>query len=255
MWIAIVCIGIALVILIFRAARKRETKPDESVSDGQFTVSMVRVRKVYDEQQRLYRTEVVSDTSNGRMIDGHPLRTREDWDRWSKYDHQAMDCANVIRKCEKELKSSYCADPEKALQLAKDNYAQFERLCTQYGMWNYLIDDHAHYIPTAEQKQKSKVFIEGIAALVPTAIEKRRIVDEAAQVALSFLDSIKGKTGYRSDLTRHLSSQMEITPSEAEKLLRVLCNQNILRKSKNEQDRIVVRKARKRKDDENAPVS
>ena len=37
MWIAIVCIGIALVILIFRAARKRETKPDESVSDGQFS--------------------------------------------------------------------------------------------------------------------------------------------------------------------------------------------------------------------------
>ena len=252
MWIPILCFLLAAIIIIVDVVKKSATKNDSSTDDS-ISVSMVPVRKVYDEQQRLYRTEVISDTSNGRMIDGHPLRTREDWERWSKYDHQAMDCADVIRKCEKELKSSYCADPEKALQLVKANYSQFEHLCTQYGMWNYLINDHAHYIPTAEQRQRSKEFIDGIASLVPMAIEKRDLADKAAQIALSYLETLKGKVAYRTDVVRQLSSEMELTPSDAGKLLRILNNQNILRESKNEQGRIIVRKARKRKEEN--PVS
>lgn len=248
MWLAFMSFMIGISIIIVAIAKNNKTKNSHSDANETIYVSMERVREVYDEQQHVYRTEVVTDTSNGRRIDGHPLRTREDWDRWSKYDHQAMDCADFIRKCEKELKSSYCADPERTLQLVKDNYSRYESLCTQYGMWNNLIHDHANYIPTADQRQRSAAFIEDIAALVPTAIEKRDKIDEAAAIAIRYLDTFKGKIAYRSDMTRYLSSELEITPSEAGKILRVLYNQNILRESKNEQGRIIVRKVRKKKE-------
>ncbi len=240
----IVLFGICILCIIWAVIRAKRMK----VQDGKptFSVSMTPVRTVYDEQQRVYRQEVISDTSNGRMIDGHPLRTREDWDRWSKYDHEARDCADIIRKCERELESKYCQDPEASLRRAKDAYARYERLCTTYGMWNNLIQDHAYYVPTAEQKQRSKQFLDRLTALVPAAIEQKQLVDKSREIALAYLESLPGKTAYRTDMTRQLSSEMEITPSEAGKLLRILYNLDVLREAKNDQGRIIVRKARKK---------
>ncbi len=243
--IPIILLGICVLIIIGIIIKNRQSKSQNS-SNASFSVSISPVRTVYDEQQRVYRQEVISDTSNGRLIDGHPLRTREDWDRWSKYDHEARDCADTFRKCERELESKYCQDPAATLQRAKSAYARYENLCTTYGMWNNLIQDHAHYIPTSEQKQRSKELIDRISALVPAAQAQKELIDKSKDVALSYLETLPEKTAYKTDMTRHLSSEMEITPSEAGKILRILYNLDILRESKNDQGRIIVRKARKR---------
>ena len=56
----------------------------------------------------------------------------------------------------------------------------------------------------------------------------------------------KNKTVYRADAVRKISSDMEITPSEASKAIRLLCNRDVIRESKNDAGRIILRKARKR---------
>ncbi len=240
-WFIILLFAIAALLIIIgivRAARRRE--------QGNITVTIQPVRTVYDEQQRLYRQEVISDTSNGRLIDGHPLRTREDWERWSKYDHEARDCADTFQKCRKELESKYCADPQKTLQQAQDAYSRYESLCTTYGMWNYLIQDHAHYIPTPEQKQRSQSLLNEVVALLPQAEKQKAYVESGIDIAQRLLEAQPGKIAFKADLARHLSSEMEITPSEAGKLLRILYNLDVLRESKNENGRIVVRMAKRK---------
>ena len=158
-----------------------------------------------------------------------------------------MDCADIVRRCEKELQSRYCADPEGMLNRAKEAYSRYERLCTQYGMWNHLIDDHAHYIPTADQRRRSEELLGRIASLVPEAQERRKLVEAARDTAVAYLDTCPGKTAYKTDMTRELSDKLEVNPAEAGKLIRTLYNIDVLRESKNEAGRIIVRKARKRK--------
>lgn len=65
---------------------------------------------------------MIDDTSNGRKIDGHPLRTQDDWARWSEYDHQALDCQKVIMDCQKALHLTYCKNPDAMLAKVKETY-------------------------------------------------------------------------------------------------------------------------------------
>ena len=232
------CFGIA----IFRSLRQRRRIEQEQPYISSF-VSMKPMRTVYDEQQRTYRTEVISDTSNGRKIDGHSLRTREDWERWSIYDHKARDYANEFNQCQKELQSSYCNDPDEVMRKARIAYARFESLCTTYGIWNFLIHDHAIYIPTAEQKRKSQVLLQSVEDMVIPAKEQKAKVDQAKDIAFDFIDLYQEKA-YRTDLVRKISSEMEVIPADASKLIKTLCNIDMLREEKNDKGRIYVRRAK-----------
>ena len=251
---AVFVLVLVLILAIYILRLKKERERDmqnlaQNQGDNpyvQSNISFQAVRTVYDEQQRLYRQEVITDRSNGRRIDGHPLRTREDWERWSVYDHQARDASEIVNKCIKELSSSFCSDPLETFRLAERNYRIYEDLCSRYGMWNGLIKDHAVYVPTYEQRQRSEQFINEIRSLIKDAEQRKAFSIEAEGIALQYIQSKPHKTAYRTDVTRKIGSAMEITPSEATKAIRVLCNRGVLRESKNEAGRLILRKARSR---------
>ena len=213
----------------------------EKSSHVKFSVTMNPIKTVYNEQMHRYE-EKPFDTSNGRVIDGHPLRTQEDWARWSVYEKKARDVSNRIMDCEKALRSPFCENPQEVADQAQSLYKEFESLCSTYGMWNWLINDYEVYIPTARQRCDSFDFLRSITSLVPDAIEKRDLSFRAEQVVNEYLQSCPRHTGYRADIVRLLSSEMDCTPSDSAKMLRVLYKRNLFIESKKQQGRIVVRK-------------
>lgn len=251
-----VILYIAFIIWAIVASRSNSSSKNvERKKDGvYFSVSVTPTRTVYDEQKRLYREEVISDTSNGRMIDGHPLRTQEDWSRWSVYEHKATAIYSSIRKYEKELAGPFCSNPEEIEKLVRVNYSDYERLCSNYGMWNNFIDDRAVYIPTNDQRIRSERFLESISALVPSAIKKRDQSLLAEKIVLDHLQTCYGKVDFRVDVVRLLSDKLDCNSSDAGKMLRLLYKRNVLRETKNKAGRIIVKKARSSSKTENQEV-
>ena len=245
MIIPLILFGLAALMIgisLYCSKHRSRKMQDPHIS---FTVSVGPVKTVYDDQTGQNKEIMIADTSNGRKIDGHPLRTPDDWARWSEYDDQARECQKVINNCQKALQSTYCKDPDAMLAKVKETYAEYERLCLTYGMWNLIIGDRETYIPTEDQRKKSQCFLENVENMVPPAKEQKTRVDQAKKIAYAFVDQYQEKA-YRTDLARKLSSEMEINSAEANKVIRILCNINALREEKNEKGRIYVRRARKK---------
>ena len=159
--ILLIVIVILLIVLAFANRHHggtdyTQTKGDRSWRkdnpDGSFTI--------YDKHGA--GTIVKTYEGGERYIDGHRVNCADDMARWYVKKGFGEGLERRIGEIECELEKLNSDGGNELLTEWDERYATYRKLCMEIGMWNWVIGDHATFVPTAaqlemEQKRREAV--------------------------------------------------------------------------------------------------
>lgn len=194
----------------------------------------------------------VVQESDGRMIDGHFLRTEDDWKRWWVLYGYAGAIEQTMHEIERNFSNLDAKPIDELFEDWKRRYQEYRSICIRIGMWNREIEDREPFVPTQRQISAESALFRRMEAkkskaqtIRDEAENQRREKENAANQILTYLSTCPDRCALRTEVIRLLAGNQKPTNVE-QSLYRELIKDKILTEKKNENGRYVVKKARKR---------
>lgn len=188
---------------------------------------------------------------DGRRINGHPLRTNEDWDRWWVKKGFSDGIFRHLAELERDIVSISSDHASASLTEWHHYYEKYRNVCLECGIWNLLIGDRQPFIASADQLSSEESIIHNLSLRYNAAEEAReaqRQEELSEQVYRdAILDFIKKQPGHiakRYYLLQDVSFQNEIPIEQLRVIYKKMLKSGDLVEKK-EDRHYIVKKARK----------
>lgn len=227
----------------------------------------VQIARVFDQKDRIpdgFNRSTTVIQRNGSMtlykdyggevryINGKPLSTNEDLERWWVLKGFSDAIQAHLYQLEQELITGKFTDSKSHLTEWHEYYAKYRHLCIQHGIWNAMLEETERFIPTKIQLQKEEALYQRIERDVITGEteikrveEDRRSYEDKCAEILDYIGSQYGHVAVRHQMITALSKGDASRKSELLKVCKRMVWENILTESTNSDGKYVVRKKRK----------
>ena len=136
-----------------------------------------------------------------RYINGHKVSTEDDMSRWSVMKGLGDGYRDRLSEIEYQLERCNTDDGDALLNEWNTRYQKYRQLCIDYGLWNWVIDDHTSFIPTATQIKRESDKKEQIIKLYEDW--KKRMTEN--RVLFDYLNNCPRKHALKDVLIKDLS--------------------------------------------------
>lgn len=241
----VILVGIAIFVLFVvglslidsESAEKREPRNADNGAHGKISRGVTLSMQVI-------RAEGEDD---GRRLNGKPLQTQDDWDRWWVLKGKGD---GYLRRMD-EIEESFADPNQKAgselLNEWHSRYDAYASLCKQCGMWNVKIEDHTPYIPTDTQLHRERMLFRRIDKLYQDGISERECYEKYQKAILEYLLTMPGHKVLRKKLFQHFRQDDAEKNKQFRRVFNQLVRNHVLSDRKNKDGNYYVRKAPKRK--------
>ena len=234
--ILLIVIVILLIVLAFANRHHggtdyTQTKGDRSWRkdnpDGSFTI--------YDKHGA--GTIVKTYEGGERYIDGHRVNCADDMARWYVKKGFGEGLERRIGEIECEPEKLNSDGGNELLTEWDERYATYRKLCMEIGMWNWVIGDHATFVPTAAQLEMEQKRREAVVDLYHKWQE--RLTDN--RVVLDYLEKCPRKHCHKKVLIKELSENDPEREKHVQSIYRRLLKSEIIGEKKTDNDEIETR--------------
>ena len=206
-----------------------------------------------DEYGIFYQSGI--NNSDGRTLNGRPLQSKEDWDRWWILKGFSDGYLRRLSEIEQAFSDPLQPDPSALLSEWQRRYDAYKSLCKQHGMWNFLLDDHVPYIPTQAQLRLEEILYKKTEQLFREGLAERELYLQYQDQILSYLLTFPGHKAPRKKLFQHFQQEDAEANKQFRKIYKKLIANKVLLEKKNENAAYYVRKAPARKPKETQEIS
>lgn len=188
---------------------------------------------------------------DGRRLNGRPLKTQDDWDRWWVQKGKGDGYLRRMSEIEAALANPGQLNASELQNEWRSRYDAYASLCKQCGMWNVKLEDRTPYIPTEAQLQREKQLFRRIDKLYHEGMLEREYYDKYQEEILTYLLTMPGHKVLRKELFRHFKQEDAEKNEQFKRVFNKLVENHVLSDRKNKDGNYYVRKAPKRKVAEN----
>ena len=197
-----------------------------------------------------------------RFIDGHPIKTPEDWDKWCVVKNHSRDIEAHLVTLKHEMEKKHKANNIRSLYTEwLDYYEKYRSWCAQYLLWNCILEEKEPFVPTSLQVAKEKHMLDKMEKFCKKCEDDQ--LDYHADIAekikhgehiTAALLKFPYHRGYRHIVINELSKGDKQLKEQYMKAYRYLRSQGIIIEKKDETGHFLFRKApvRKYQDDDNS---
>lgn len=195
-----------------------------------------------------------SESSEGRCLDGRPLRTKDDWEQWWVWKGFADGLSAHLDELERKMLDDENTDSAATLEEWHRQYEKIRRIYIRHGMWNTHINSQAPFEPTAAQLRKEQALFAAMEKKQQAAVEKqqaaaemRTIYEKYSESFFAYINQQPNHVALRASMIRAIAEEYETDSKFVWKMYRKMRNDNRIKEEQNEAGRWEVRKTFVRK--------
>jgi hypothetical protein len=234
--VTIVAILVGIIILSINGKRSDEDSiyKENTVHDGSITITY---------------------TGGTRCVDGKPIKTGRDWNRWAIVKGTSTHMEFYIRNLEVKMNDPRVDNAQDVYKEWKARYKEYREYCMRHKLWNFLIDDRTSFIPTEKQLIAEKQYLHRIERQFSASHSKRESyqeeqnqLDAIKASILNYIKSQPGKRAVRHIMFKQLAENSDLSDSLIRRAYRALLKDGTIGEKKNENNRIITRIIHRRKE-------
>ena len=196
-----------------------------------------------------------------RYIDGVPLRSTADFDRWRVINGHALSIRNHIQDLERQFTDGKDLEAQKHFEEWKQYYQKYRQLIVRHRLYNTYIGQHEPFIETSLQLSQEKQYLADVERRYHAAdIEREIYIDELyqkniiEQEIIDFLQNCLYKKSQKSDMMKTLAKGDSEHRKALQRAYTSLLRREIIGEKKDDSGRLITRYIirRRKNDDESA---
>lgn len=149
-----------------------------------------------------------------RCIDGHPIKTPDDWDKWCVVKNHSLAIEGHLNSIKSEMEKKRKTHNIRELYSEwLEYYEKYRTWCIRYSLWNCILEEKEPFVPTSRQIDKEKRMLADMEAFCVKCEEDQ--LDYHADIAekemygekiLAYLLKLPYHRGYRHVAIKELST-------------------------------------------------
>ena len=199
-----------------------------------------------------------------RYIDGVPIRTIADFDRWQVINGHALSIRNHLQQLENQFTDRKDLQAKQHYEEWKEYYQKYRQLIVRHKLYNTVIGQHKPFTESAYQLAAEKRFMDELERKYKTADEDREIyIDELYQKNLieqeivQYLQGCSRKKCFKTDMIKALAKGNAERRKALQRAYTSLLRKQIIGEKKEDTGRLVTRfiiRRKKQEDDTGGKV-
>lgn len=170
---------------------------------------------------------------DGRRIDGHPVRTRQEWNRWWACKHNADHMYARLTVLEREMVGESIPEADAAFAEWQDLLPLYNQYCKRFGIWNSIVSDSVPYTVSAAQVSAVNAYMARVRRKYEEAAARRQVVkdfdDRVTPMIFDYLSSQPRHIAFRHEMIKAIRSADDtILREDLEKLIRRMVRDRVL---------------------------
>lgn len=187
-------------------------------------------------------------SGNVRYIDGVPIKTTADFDRWRVINGHAMSMCDHLRSLQYQFTSKTDTHSTEHYEEWKQYYQKYRELIVRHRLWNMCIGEHEPFIQSEAQLAEEKRFLSDLDKQYNEAlIDQESYIDELyhknllEQEIIKYLQSCPRKNANKTEMIKKLAGGDSDKRKALQRAYTSLLRKNIIGEKKDDNGQIIAR--------------
>ena len=155
--VGIIIIVISIAILIYSFFEEKKKK-EQSANSRTYTHHSDIDEETHTVKGRPGQYNVTY-TSTTRYLNGKPIKTTDEFNKWKVINNHAIDLRNHLIMLQNHFTSGNDLQAKQHYQEWKECYQKYRAIVVQHPLWNTYIESHELFTETPAQLAKEKAFL------------------------------------------------------------------------------------------------